>query len=126
MADVAPNHTPGKDVTVHCTGAVIGGRFVKVSANLQSTGHYSCSQSAAAGDEFAVAARDKASGEKVLAFRAGIVPMEVGAVAVVAGALICTDAVGRIVAVGANRPTGRVLQDGAPGAFVPVALMGLS
>lgn len=122
MADVAPTHTPAKDVTVHCTGAVVGGRFLRVSANLQGSGHISCAQSAAAGDEFAIAARDKAAGEKVLAIRQGNVSVELGA-ALVAGALLVTDANGRAVAAGANRPAARLLEDGGIGDFRLVALL---
>lgn len=125
MADVAPNHTPGKDVTARTTGAVIGGRFVRVSATIGTDAMYRVAQSAAAGDEFGVAARDKASGEAVMVIRQGILPVELGAT-LAAGALVVTDAVGRAIAAGANRPTGRLLQDGVLGDFRPVALIGLA
>lgn len=127
MADVAPNHTPAKDVTARTTGAVIGGRFVRVSATIGTDGMYRVAQSAASGDEFGVAARDKAAGEAVLVIKGGIVPVELGAT-LTAGTLLVTGADGRAVAaaVGAITGVGRLLQDGVAGDFRPVALMGLS
>jgi predicted RecA/RadA family phage recombinase len=125
MADVAPNHTPAKDITARATGTIIGGRFVRVSANIGTDGMYRVAQSAAAGDEFAVAARDKVNGEAIMCIRQGILPVELGAT-LAAGAIVCTDAAGRAVAAGANRPVGRLLQDGVLGDFRPVALIGLA
>lgn len=124
MADVAPVLFPGDTFTGHATGAVVGGRFVMVSANAQASGHYSVAECNAAGSEVGVAARDKAAGEKVMVYTEGVIPVELGA-ALAAGALVASNATGQAVAVGTGRPVGRVMADGAAGATAPVKLLGL-
>lgn len=124
--DVIPFHDPGDAVTCRCETAVVGKRFVALSGpRVDGLPQVSkCTASAAdALANFGVAARDKAIGADVLVFGTGMVPVIVGAVAVVAGTPCKSDANGEaIVAPAATVAAGVFVDDAIAGAEVMVKL----
>lgn len=125
MADVTPFHFPGDTITAHATAAVTGGRFVRISGN-RVDDNYAVAPAVAGPNVFGVASRDKATGDKVMVFTAGIIEVEAGA-ALTAGTRVTSDANGAAVAAtGAAGATvafvGIVLADVAAGARGPVLI----
>lgn len=116
-----PKYEPGADLTGHCTAAVTGRRFLVISGDKQPSepvsdstlgGNVLVAPSGADGDVFGVAGYDAAIGRKVKIVRGygKIVPVESGG-AVVAGALVKSDATGRaITAAGTGRTVGRCVK----------------
>lgn len=130
--DVVPFKEPGQNPTCHARLAVTGGRCVNLSTGVNAIdagvngqpGIPQVEPSPAAAEVYGVAARDRLGGEKVMVFKRGILPIEVGAVAVAHGTWVETDGLGRIVPLGTTAGNkarvGRVLADGGPGTFPPV------
>ncbi|WP_280455650.1 DUF2190 family protein [Nocardia brasiliensis] len=90
--ECTPLFTPGKDVTALTTGAVTGKTFVGISAAPDTYGQLKVATATAATRAFGVAARDAASGARVLVKKGGILPVTAGG----------TIAVGAQVEVGSN------------------------
>lgn len=123
MPDVTPYWIPGDTITCHASAAVTGGRFVGVSG-APVDGNPRVAHAGAAGRVIGVAARDAATGAKVMVFAGPgtIVPVEAGAT-LAAGADVSSDATGRAAAAGAII-AGTALSDAADaGATVMVRLI---
>lgn len=124
--DVSPKAYPNRDRTCFAAAAVIGGRFVGISGDAQTDDKPTVTHAAAAAAPYGVAARDKAIGDDVLVFRDGCLPVEVGTVAVAAGARVVVEADGRVVTVGTAGAgaivVGTVERAAASGAMALVAL----
>lgn len=122
MADIIPFYKPGDDVTGHCTAAVTGGRFVKISAQKQADGTYSISHAAAGDRVLGVAARDGAIGDRIPVYTEGIVPVQNTGGALAAGAEVQSGAAGVAIVLAAGKAAGQVMADAADGAMAEVKL----
>jgi hypothetical protein len=130
-------YDPGRDITGHCTVAVIGKRCVMITANRQAKtnlstpqvgaadptggGNYSVGPATAAGRIFGVAAYDAAIGEKVPVLRGKVVPIK-SAGAIAAFAEVEVGAAGQVVTKAAGVAIGVALTGCASGDDCEVAL----
>lgn len=123
MTDCTPLWDEGDTLTCHAAAAVIGCRFVSCTTG-RTEGNPTVQHTAAGGDVFGVAARDKNLGEKVMVHRSRdiIAPVEAGA-ALTAGQLVQSDAVGRAIPYVAGAGVivaGRALDDCPNGGFAVI------
>jgi len=58
-------YEPGRDITGHCTGDVIGKRFLSISGNRDASGNIAVAHAAAAGRSCGVSRFDALTGKKV-------------------------------------------------------------
>lgn len=117
-----PYWDTGDTLTAHAEAAVTGKRFVAISGP-RTDGNPTVSHAAAGGPVFGVSGYTVPAGAKVTIHHqpAIVVPVTVGAVAVVAGNPVVSDAEGRAVPAGAGVVgVGIALDDAAPGADVPI------
>lgn len=132
MAEAIPFKRPGEDITAQVTAAVVGKRFVALSADrtsgpgLSNTAEGSVYRVAHANANHAIGVakydQPTVSG-KVGVMRGGIVPVTSGA-AIAAGAAVQADAVGKAITLAAGVKLG-VCMSGVGGADldVEIALM---
>lgn len=130
--DVIPFMEPATAITAQVGAAVTGKRFVKISADRQAGpalnnsstgGNIVVAPCTAAAKAFGVAARDAATGDKVKVFVQNvIVPVTCGAVALVAGVEVESDASGQAVVLASGRPCGQVMANCAIGADAQILL----
>jgi hypothetical protein len=121
MPAVSPLFVPGNDHTVAVTAAVVGGRFLNISATQAADGKQQAAHAPAAGAAIGVAATDQASGGDVLVYKTGVVPVEAGA-AITAGQRVEAGANGTAVPLAAGIPLGVAGATVAGGAFCPIHL----
>lgn len=121
MPDVTPYHFPADTITCHASAAVTGGRFVAPSG-ARVDGNYRVAHAGAGAAAIGVAARDKATGEKVMVFCEGIVGVTAGA-ALTAGQRVQSDGTGQAIVLAAGAPLGVVLEDAASGATALIKLV---
>lgn len=134
--DCIPYKKPGEDVTAQVTAAVVGKRFVAISAartsgpGLATTAegsNYRVATCGAGGRAIGVAKYDQATvGGKVGVIRGGIVPVTAGGT-VTAGQDVMSDATGQAVtwtsaASEANKRLGTAMNDATVGNDCEVAL----
>lgn len=112
---------PGKDVTVLTTGAVTGKTFVGISAAPDTYGQLKAATATAATRAFGVAARDAASGTRVLVLKQGIVPVTAGGTIAV-GAEVEVGTGGKAVTLASGRPVGLAVSAGTSNADVYIDL----
>lgn len=120
MADVTPYHFPGDTVTCHASAPVVGGTFVAPSG-ARVDGNYRVATCGAGARRLGVAARDKASGTKVMVIKRGIVGV-ISAGGLTAGQRVQSDASGRAITLAAGAPAGLCLEDAADGAIALIDL----
>lgn len=124
MADITPYHFPGDTVTCHAEAAVTGGRAIIISGPRVDDNYQVSPAGANAARILGVASRDKAAGEKVMAFTdpGTVVDGEAGA-AVTANDPLATNANGAFVPAEVNPVVALALDDIANGARGPVRLL---
>lgn len=122
--DVVPFFTPADSLTGHCTVAVTGAHFVKITANIQADGAYSIGLPTGSGDDcVGVVMRDGAIGDRVPFMTEGVLPVVCGAVALTAGMMVQTNAIGEAIVLAAGQKLGRVMADCAIGAIAQVKML---
>ncbi|PKV80906.1 capsid cement protein [Nocardia fluminea] len=119
--ECTPLFQPGKDVTVLLTGAVVGKTFVAISAAPDTYGQLKGVTCTAAARAFGVAARDAASGARVLVRKKGIVPVTAGGTIAV-GAEVEVGASGKAVTLASGKAVGQAVSAGTNNADVLVDL----
>lgn len=119
--ECTPLFRPGRDVTVLTTGAVTGKTFVAISAAPDASGLLKGATAAGAAKAFGVAARDAASGARVLVIKKGIVPVTAGGTIAV-GAEVEVGASGRAVVLASGKAAGQAVSAGSNGADVLIDL----
>lgn len=123
MANVTPRFDPATDITAACTAAVVGGRFVNISATETADGKQQVAHAGAAGAAIGVAATDQAIGGDVLVYKGSkVVPVEAGAGGLAAGVRVEAGAGGVAVTLAAGIPLGVTGAAVAAGALCPIHL----
>lgn len=130
--DVQPYYEPATALTAHVGSAVTGKRFVAISADRQAGpalntssagGNVVVAPCGAGVKAHGVAARDQATGGKVKVYIQNcVVPVTCGAVALVAGVEVQSDATGQAIVLAGGRACGRVLANCAIGADAQILL----
>lgn len=122
MVDCVPFFEPGQDPTLHASAAVEGCRFVSIITGVNAVDdNAQCAHTGAGLKAFGVAARTKAIGEKVMAYRHGVVPVLAGA-ALAHGQGVESDAQGRAIPLAAGVRCGTVMADAANATMAKIAL----
>ncbi|MEV0031428.1 capsid cement protein [Nocardia sp. NPDC050793] len=119
--ECTPLFRPGKDVTVLTTGAVTGKTFLAISAAPDTYGQLKAATCTAAAKAFGVAARDAASGARVLVIKQGIVPVTAGGTIAV-GAEVEVGSSGKAVTLASGKAVGMAVSAGTNNADVLVDL----
>jgi hypothetical protein len=120
-----PYFEPADRVSTTATAAIVGKTFIAISGNLQSDNTISVATCAASAKPFGVAEYNAAIGQWCGAVREGIVPVTCGAVALVAGVEVMSDANGNAVVwdtVIGHRPAGMCLNGANPASDAMIAL----
>jgi hypothetical protein len=120
-----PYFEPGDRVTATCTATVVGKTLVVISGNLASDNTLQVATCGAGAKPLGAAEYNAASGQWVGVVRNGILPITCGAVALVAGVEVMSDANGNVViwdTVIGHRPVGMCLNAAAIGADAMIAL----
>ncbi|MGV9818416.1 capsid cement protein [Nocardia xishanensis] len=112
---------PGKDVTCLTTGAVTGKTFVAISAAPDTYGQLKVATATGAARAFGVAARDAASGARVLVLKQGIVPVTAGGTIAV-GAEVEVGSGGKAVTLASGKAIGQAVSAGTNNADVFIDL----
>lgn len=124
--DVIQYHDPANKVTAIAGAAILGKRFVVISATRSNEMPVVIQSTASVAHRnafFGVASRDKAVGDNVGVIRTGIVPVIAGAVNLTAGMPVRSDANGAaVVAAAGEAALGVAIEDALAGADVLVAL----
>lgn len=121
--ECTPLYKPGHEITCLTTTAVLGKRFVNITANRDagSGGLIKVGTPAAAGKVFGVAAADAASGSRVLVIRVGVLPVT-AAGSITAGSDVEVTATGAVVTLASGTRVGKAIENGTTGVDVMVAL----
>lgn len=125
LNSMIPYFEPGDRVTATTTASVVGKTLVDISGNLASDNTLQVATCAAGAKAFGVAEYNAASGQLVGIVRNGIVPITCGAVALVAGVEVMSDASGQVViwdTVIGHRPIGKCLNAATPASDAMIAL----
>lgn len=109
--ECTPLFSPGADVTCLTTGAVTGKTFVAISAAPDAYGQLKVATGTGAAAAFGVAARDAASGARVLVKKAGIVPVTAGG-NITAGAEVEVGSGGKAVTLASGKAVGMACSTG--------------
>lgn len=119
------DETDNLTATSTAVGGVVGKTAVAISGDRQSDGTFSIATAVLGQKIFGIAEYNATQGQWVGVVREGVVPITCGAVALVAGAEVMSDANGLAIAWDvaiAHRPIGLVLSSAAPGNDAPVLL----
>ena len=103
--ECTPLFTPGKSITALTTGAVTGKTFVAISAAPDTYGQLKVATATGAAHIFGVAARDAASGARVLVIKGGVVPVTAGGTIAV-GAEVEVGSGGKAVTLASGKAVG--------------------
>lgn len=120
--ECTPLYRPGDEITCLATTAITGKRFVNITANRDlSSGLIKVGTPTAAGKVFGVAARDAASGTRVVVMRVGVLPIT-AAGSITAGSDVEVTATGAVVTLASGAAVGKAVENGTNGSDVLVAI----
>lgn|ERR1035438_2424596 len=125
LNSMIPYFEPGDRVSGTATATIVGKTLIDISGNLASDNTFQFATCAAGAKAFGVAEYNAATGQWVGVLRHGIVPITCGAVALVAGVEVMSDANGCVViwdTVIGHRPIGKCLNAANPASDAMIAL----
>lgn len=122
MAKTTVHYTPAQNVTVKASGALAGGTFIQIAANVD--GRNPVAKTATAGAlAFGVPAHDVDDGGHVMVYRAGHIVDVQASGAIAAGDAVQAAASGKAIKGDGTAPTVGVAVSAAADGFVQVALV---